>query len=197
MAVKYVKKYINKKSTDIAQIHWGPGQKVDAVAKYLLLGNLMEVVRQTGIPEVTLRKWKAEDWWKETEVELRKQSNQELEGKLGSLIDKSINVTMDSLEKGDLVYNQKTGKFVRVPLKARISHQITKDMIDRKFLLEKIANKEQFSEEAINDRLTSLKNEFLKFVHSKEVKGETINEKDQGTVIEAEVVVQNQGHGPA
>lgn len=193
MAVKYVKKYINKKPSDISQIHWSPAQKVDAVAKYLLLGNLMEVVRQSGIPEVTLRKWKAEDWWKETEVELRKQSNQELEGKLGSLIDKSINVTMDSLEKGDLVYNQKTGKFVRVPLKARVSHQITKDMIDRKFLLEKIANKEQYSEEAITDRLLLLKQEFLKFVNSKEIKNEESIREDQTALEVIDVQVPQNG----
>jgi transposase-like protein len=183
MAVKNIKKYINKRPGDGPQTQWSPQQKVDAVAKYLLLGNIMEVVRQTGIPEITLRKWKAEDWWKETEDELRKQSNQQLEGKLGNLIDKSIAVTLESLEQGDLVYNQKTGKFVRVPLKARVSHQIAKDMIDRKFLLEKIATKEKFTEEAISDRLIALKQEFLKFVNSKEIKNEPVEQTQKELTI--------------
>jgi hypothetical protein len=141
--------------------HWSPLQKENAVAKWLILGNIMEVQRQTGIPEITLRKWKAQDWWLEKEKELRKQANTELEGKLGRVLDKSLEQTMDRLENGDIFYNQKSGKFERVPVKAVVANQINKTMLDKKFLLEKINNQTENTQEAIVDRLEAIKKEFF------------------------------------
>lgn len=147
--------------------HWSPAQKEVAVAKWLILGNLMEVQRQTQIPEITLRKWKAQDWWSEKEKELRKQANTELEGKLGKVLDKSLEQTMDRLEHGDIFYNQRTGKFERVPVKANVVNQISKTMLDKKFILQQINAKSDNTEEAIADRLESLKKEFLSFAKRK------------------------------
>lgn len=143
--------------------HWSPDQKEMAVAKYLILGNLMEVQRQTQIPEITLRKWKMQDWWGEKEKELRKQANTELEGKLGKVLNKSLEQTMDRLENGDIFFNQKNGKFERVPVKANVVNQISKTMLDKKFVLQQINNRQDHTEEAIADRLESLKKEFLSF----------------------------------
>lgn len=147
--------------------HWSPAQKEMAVAKWLILGNLMEVQRQTQVPEITLRKWKAQDWWKEKETELRKQANTELEGKLGKVLDKSLEQTMDRLENGDIFYNQRTGKFERVPVKANVVNQISKNMLDKKFILQQINSKTDNTEEAIKDRLDALKKEFLNFAKKK------------------------------
>ena len=159
MATKVV--HVNKTKSMIKQVHWSPAQKEGAVAKWLILGNIMEVQRQTGIPEITLRKWKASDWWQEKEKELRKQANTELEGKLGRVLDKSLEQTMDRLEHGDIFYNQKTGKFERVPVKAVVANQINRTMLDKKFLLEQINNKKESGEEAIMDRLEAIKREFF------------------------------------
>ena len=162
---------INKKPGQLGPkgrpAHWSPAQKELAVAKWLILGNLMEVQRQTQIPEITLRKWKAQDWWKEKETELRKQANTELEGKLGKVLDKSLEQTMDRLEKGDIFYNQRTGKFERVPVKANVVNQISKTMLDKKFILQQINAKTDNTEEAIKDRLDALKKEFLSFAKKK------------------------------
>ena len=149
--------------------HWSPDQKEMAVAKYLILGNLMEVQRQTQIPEITLRKWKMQDWWQEKEKELRKQANTELEGKLGKVLNKSLEQTMDRLENGDIFYNQKTGKFERVPVKANVVNQISKTMLDKKFVLQQINNRADHTEEAIADRLESLKKEFLNFAKKNKI----------------------------
>lgn len=162
---------INKKPGQLGPkgrpAHWSPAQKEMAVAKWLILGNLMEVQRQTQIPEITLRKWKAQDWWQEKEKELRRQANTELEGKLGKVLSKSLEQTMDRLEHGDIFYNQRTGKFERVPVKANVVNQINKTMLDKKFILQQINTRTDNTEEAIADRLESLKKEFLNFAKKK------------------------------
>ena len=168
---------VNKKPGEVGPNggakHWEKSQKLDAVARWLILGNLVEVSRQMNIPEITLRKWKASDFWSEAEKELRLQANLELEGKLGRVIDKSIENTLDRLDKGDLVYNQKTGKFTRVPIKAQVINQISKTMLDKKFILEKINNKQEHSEEAVKDRLDALKKAFLDFAKNRKVVDES------------------------
>jgi hypothetical protein len=154
--------------------HWREDQKIDAVAKFLILGKLTEVGRDTGIPEDTLRKWKATDWWKETEQALRKESVQQTSGKLGKILDKSLSVVEDRLSHGDYVYDPKSGSIKRIGVKASVANQITKDVIDRKILLEKIAQKDERTDEKILDRLTALKQEFLKFTNSKTIEAKTI-----------------------
>lgn len=171
MPTKIIRKRLNKKPGQLGPMgkpaHWSPEQKTMAVAKWLITGNINEVQRQTQIPEITLRKWKASDWWKDKEAELRKQANTELEGKLGKVLDKSLEATLDRLDKGDVQYNPKTGAFVRVPIRATVVNQINKTMLDKKFILEKINSKQESSEEAIADRLESLKKEFLSFAKRK------------------------------
>ena len=167
--------YVNKTKTMGPKAQWSPAQKETAVAKWLILGNIMEVQRQTGIPEITLRKWKAADWWQEKEKELRKQANTELEGKLGRVLDKSLEQTMDRLENGDIFYNQKTGKFERVPVKAVVANQINKTMLDKKFLLEKINNQQDSTQEAIVDRLEAIKKEFFQMAKKRTEPSEIID----------------------
>jgi hypothetical protein len=148
---------------------WREDQKIEAVAKYLILGNMTMVAKETGIARETLYKWKQTDWWTDTENEIRKQSSQELQGKLGKLIEKGIKAVEDRLDKGDYVYDPKSGSIKRIGVKASVANQITKDSIDRKILLEKISTRGTSSEEAVAERLASLRTEFLKFVNSKQV----------------------------
>lgn len=186
MARKVV--YVNKSKNSPAKAHWSPSQKENAVAKWLILGNIMEVQRQTGIPEITLRKWKAQDWWTDKEKELRKQANTELEGKLGRVLDKSLEQTMDRLENGDIFYNQKSGKFERVPVKAVVANQINKTMLDKKFLLEKINNQQDSTQEAIVDRLEAIKKEFFAMAKKKT---ETVNVIDVTPIQENTNAIQS------
>ena len=148
---------------------WSEEQRIDAVAKYLILGNLSEVARETKIPRDTLNGWKQKDWWGEVEADIRKQTNQTLQGKLGKIIDKSLSTVEERLDKGDFVYDPKSGSIKRIGVKASVANQITKDSIDRKVLLEKISTRGTNSEEAVAERLASLRQEFLKFVNSKQI----------------------------
>jgi hypothetical protein len=164
-------KTVRTKKTKKGNGWWREDQKIDAVAQYLIFGNLSEVARVTKIPRDTIAKWKGTDWWADTEAEIRKESNQEIQGKLSKVLKKSLAVVEDRLEKGDFVYDPKSGSIKRIGVKASVANQITKDSIDRKVLLEKISNKGTNSDEAVATRLASLRTEFLKFVNSKQIEG--------------------------
>jgi hypothetical protein len=164
-------KTVRTKKTKKGHGWWREDQKVDCVAKYLIYGNIAEVCRQSGVPIDTIKKWKGTDWWTDTEAEIRKESSQEIQGKLGKILNKSLAVVEERLEKGDFVYDPKSGNIKRIGVKASVANQITKDSIDRKVLLEKIVNRGTNSDEAVATRLASLRTEFLKFVNSKQIEG--------------------------
>lgn len=173
---------------------WSEDQKIEAVAKYLILGNLSEVARETKIPRDTLAKWKGTDWWTDTEADIRKQTNQELQGKLGKIIDKSLKAVEERLDKGDFVYDPKSGSIKRIGVKASVANQISKDAIDRKVLLEKITTRSTSSEEAVAERLASLRTEFLKFVNSKQIEATREGDTKDGILQQTiPVTVQESG----
>lgn len=153
---------------------WREDQKTEVVAKYLILGSVTLAANECKIPVNTVFNWKQSDWWGETEAELRKQSSQELQGKLGKIIDKSLKAVEDRLDKGDYVYDPKSGSIKRIGVKASVANQITKDSIDRKMLLEKISTRGASSEQAVAERLASLREEFLKFVGSKTIQAKEV-----------------------
>jgi transposase-like protein len=182
MASRMVKVPVRKKDgLQGGRSHYSEEQRYEAVAQYLILGSVAEVSRITKIHKEALFRWKSEPWWQEAVDEIRKGSALEHAGKLQKVINSSINVLQDRLDKGDLQYNAKNGKIVRVGVKAAVANQITKDMIDRKALLEKLSNKSYSTEESIDNRLKSLQEEFLKFAKAKTIE---VEQKDIPNVID-------------
>ena len=158
----YKKVYVEKKGQGTRE-HWSPRQKREAVAAYLILGNMMLVVASTGIPEDTLRGWKAQQWWKDTEEEIRKGSKLELSGKLSKVISKTVEQLDDRVTNGDFIYQPKTGTFHRKPLDARTASRITVDLIDRAIILDDKVSIDRITDEGLEMRLKKLKDEMIKF----------------------------------
>jgi hypothetical protein len=158
----YKKVYVEKKKAGTKE-HWSPRQKREAVAAYLILGNMMFVVASTGIPEDTLRGWKAQQWWKDTEEEIRKGSKLELSGKLSKVISKTVEQLDDRVTNGDFIYEPKTKSFHRKPVDARTASRITVDLIDRAILLDDKVSTDRITDEGLEMRLKKLKEEMIKF----------------------------------
>ena len=55
---------------------------MEAVKTYLLIGNVAMTARMLDIPDVTLRSWRREDWWKDAVNEIRHTGKVELTAKL-------------------------------------------------------------------------------------------------------------------
>lgn len=157
---------------------WSNEERIEAVKTYLILGVITHVAAATGIPEITLRKWKAQDWWKEAEEEYRNSSKIEVSGKLSRIVNKTITALEDRVSNGDFFFNPVSKKWERKPVGANILHKITSDLIDKQLILEKDTTKEKTSDEGINSRLDKLRDEMIKFAKARKpvtVEGEIID----------------------
>lgn len=149
--------------------HWSDKQRIETVTLWLATGNLALTAATLGIPEITCRKWKASPWWKQMVEDFRQEENISLDATLSKVVKKSVEQLLDRVEGGDYQYDQKTGQLVRKPISARDAATITKDMLDRRDILQ--GKKEVISNDArrMEDRLLKLADEFSRFAKSKVV----------------------------
>jgi hypothetical protein len=144
--------------------HWSDSQKVDAVKTFVVFGNVPAVESALGVPRKTVHYWKTQQWWKDLESEIRAGDDIELSAKLKKVIDKSVEVLGDRLDKGDFVYDQKSGELKRRPVSMRDAHVVAKDLIDKKRVLDNKPT--QITETRIEDRLAMLAQKFEDFALS-------------------------------
>lgn len=114
---------------------WSDSQKTEAVQTYMILGSLKLVAGALKIPFDTLKVWKASEWWKTLEGELRVQEDLQLSVRLTKIVNKSYDVVEDRLEHGDFVYDQKTGSMRRKPVNMRDAHKVAVDLMEKKDML--------------------------------------------------------------
>lgn len=135
-------------------------QKVEAATSYLALGNLALVSRVLGIPEITLRVWKASDWWKNLVEEIKMQERIELSARMKRLVEASQTIVAQRLETGDPVFDQKTGKIVYKPVAMKDAHKVAVDLIDRRKDLEKLTVENTTGEKEDDKKLEKLAERF-------------------------------------
>ena len=138
---------------------WSEKQRMDAVNSYLLLGNLALTSRVLNIPEVTLRYWKAQPWWKDAVAEIKSSEKMQLSVRVKKLVDASLAVVEDRLINGDFQFDQKTGEVVRKPVNLKDAHKVAIDMADKHEALEKAEDVVQ-KEENVDDKLLRLADKF-------------------------------------
>lgn len=148
--------------------HWSDSQKIEAVTTYLALGNLVLTSSVLKIPEMTLRAWKAKQWWKDIEGELAVQDDIQLSARLKRIIETTISATEDRIANGDWVYNNKEGCLMRKPVNLRDVHKVTMDLIDKR---EHLDNKVPTSVamEQIDERLKKLAEKFEAIASNRKV----------------------------
>lgn len=140
-------------------VHWSEKQRMEAVNSYLLLGNLALTGRLLGIPEVTLRVWKAQTWWKDAVAEIKSSEKVQLSARIKKLVDASLTVVEDRLLNGDFQFDQKTGQVVRKPVNMKDAHKVAIDMADKQEQIERSDKPEQ-TEEHVEDKLLKLAEKF-------------------------------------
>ena len=181
--------YIKTKKTKAGQPgHWSENKRIEAVTTYLSTGNLTESARMLGIPVKTVQQWKVSEWWKELEKQIRSEEEQELDAKLTKIIDKTLEKLVDSIENGEHIYDQRTGKIKRMPAKMRDLNNAFNTILDKRQLIRKQPTKivEQTSTAT---QLQQLADSFAKFVQKKVddlpdmhyIEGETVIQQADGT----------------
>jgi hypothetical protein len=145
---------------------WSEGKRIDVVTTWLALGKIPLVSHATGVPEGTIRQWRTQPWWRELEISIQTESDQALDAKLAKRIDKALDVIWDRLEKGDFLYDPKTGEFIRKPVNMKDANKVMVDMMDKRMLIRK-QPKDIQSQEAVADILKNLAKEFATMVKQK------------------------------
>ena len=164
---------------------WSDKQKFEAVATYLLVGSMAQVSRLSGIPHITLRKWKAQPWWLEAEQEVKRSTKIELSGKLKKGIELAYAAIEDRLQNGEFFLDQKTGDIRRRPVSTEVATRAFGQLVDKQLLLEKHADSNvHVTQESVTERLAAIAAELMKFQQAKDV----TPAKPAPLVLEAEVI---------
>jgi hypothetical protein len=138
---------------------WSEGKRLEVVTTWLVLGKIPLVSATTGVPEGTIRQWRTQPWWKDLEISVQTESDQELDTKLAKRIDKALDLVMDRLDNGDYLYDPKTSTIVRKPVSMKDTWKVSTEMIDKRLLIRK-QPKELQNQAAIGDILKNLAKEF-------------------------------------
>lgn len=138
---------------------WPEAKRIEVVAAYLTLGNAALVESVTGVPQGTVRQWKTQPWWADLVAQVQQESDQELDSKLSTRVEKVLDLVQDRITNGDFIYNPHSGEFVRKPVSLRDGWKAGKEMIDVRLALRK--NQPQtVDQEAVQDILKNLATEF-------------------------------------
>ena len=176
--------YIRKKKTKAYEGGWWDDKKkLEAVTTYLAAGTLELTSAITNIPTQTLRNWKRTDWWKKYTEELQYEDNIKLDAKLEKIMNKSLDAVLDRVENGDVMYDPRTGKQIRIPAKLRDVQKVTTDIIDKRQFLRKVNKPEVEKHEQITaDHLVQLAQAFAQFANGNKAPPKEVN------IIDSEVI---------
>lgn len=144
---------------------------------------MAEVARICNVPTVTLRKWQKQDWWADLVNEIQKSDGQKSDNKMSRVIDKALDLIVERMEQGDYQYDQKTGRLVKVPLKARDLERVASGLFDKRQLIRKQPTNIKSSDLNQGERLLQLAEQFAKFAAgatAKPVEEKVINEYIEG-----------------
>lgn len=125
----------NRKKTHSPGERWPLEKKIEVVTQYMLLGSLKVVSAVTGVPYDVVRKWKGQPFWRDLEAEIRSTEHIQMDSKLSKIVEKSLDATLDRVENGDFIYDQKSGEVRRKPAALRDIHRVAVDILAKRELL--------------------------------------------------------------
>lgn len=137
MAAQERLKAITKRNAKVGKKHqkwarWTPAQKMEVVKSVLATGNMRIAAAMHGVGYDLVREWKGQAWWAVMEAELRSEQDIELDAKLTQIVDKSLDATLDRVENGDFIYDQKSGEIRRKPANLRDVHRVAVDTLKQR-----------------------------------------------------------------
>ena len=145
---------------------WSDAKRIEACTAYLALGNAGLVEVATGVPSGTVRQWKTQPWWKELVDQIQTESDQQVDTKLGSLVEKALVAVNDRLENGDFMWDSRNSEFVRKPVSLKDSWKVSAEMLDKRWLIRDRPDT-KVDTEAVSDILTKLAHDFAGMARKK------------------------------
>jgi len=113
-----------------------PVQKMQAVAAFVLTGSPAKAARLSGVDSGSIRYWKAKaPWWSMAVTEARKRKQDQFDGIMTGLLDKTLGELADRLVRGDPLVNKATGKMRRQKLSARDLIAVWNTLFEKRALM--------------------------------------------------------------
>lgn len=134
-------------------------EKLEAAKLYLITGNQATTAASLGIHKNTFNIWVNSQWFKELCAQIKSEGTIQLTNKLRTIASKALDVTMDRLENGEYIYDQKTGNMIRKPVQARDAHKIAVDFLEQSNKQEATLVRE-VTNDAVSGRLNQLAEAF-------------------------------------
>lgn len=182
---------IRNTKTRLENAQWPFAKKLEVVTQYLVLGNMTLVAAITKVPLSTIRKWKLDPSWREIEAEIRGTQNIQLDKKLTDIAEKSLDATLDRVENGDFIYDQKSGEIRRKPVALRDVHRVAVDILTKRELIRGNATQRTENNQiSIADQLKSLALEMAKWSTSPKKKVIELEEVEDAIYEEQETGLQ-------
>ena len=154
------KQRVQRKKAGDGNKSYSDEQKMELVKLYLITGNLAASAASLRIPEVTARYWKAKEWWKQLESEMRVSEQLQLSARMKRIVERSMAVVEDRLENGDWQYNPKTGQLFRKPVLMKDAHKVTMDMATKAIELDDKRVEAPELEESTQNKFVELAEKF-------------------------------------
>ncbi len=100
---------------------YGRQERIQAVAAYLIHGNVSKASKTTGISKTTIRDWRKTEWWGPLSDEVRAEKEHEFQAGFTRIVESAIGQVEDRLKLGDvkLVKTRDGHEQVRVPVSAK------------------------------------------------------------------------------
>lgn len=154
---------------------------------------MVETARVTNVPVSTLENWKRAEWWDETVQSIQSGEGQKQDNKMSKVIDKALDLILERMEQGDYQYDQKTGRLVKVPLKARDLERVASGLFDKRQLIRKQPTNIKASDMNQQEHLLKLAEQFALMATGKKpaepkvvdefIENDTVVELEDGTFI--------------
>lgn len=132
---------------------------------------LDEVSRALGVSADTVRQWRMSPWWEKRYNQEDMQGMDVADAKLDRIVEKATDIMEDRLDNGDIFYDQKNCKEVRVPVKLVTAAKVLESATQSKETLREINSR--VAQSSMEDNLKQLLLEFRKFSEAKDITPET------------------------
>jgi hypothetical protein len=173
----YVK---NKKTLPHQPGTWDQKKQLEVVTTFLATGSNAETSRMCNVPLATVIRWKQQDWWPTLVSEIQGGEGQKQDNKMSKAIDKALDMLLVRIDEGDYQYDQKTGRVVKIPLKARDLERVASGLFDKRQLIRKQPTNIKVDSVNQTDRLLKLAEQFAVFAGQKVPEEKIVNEYIEG-----------------
>lgn len=145
---------------------WSDKIKLEAITLFMAIGSITMVATQLNIPFETVRTWQKQQWWKDKVKEIQSEDYDKLDAKLTKALDKALDQVMDRIDKGEYIYDPKTGKVKQMPAKLRDLNTAFNSLMDKRQLIRKQPTK-IVEQTTTATQLQNLADQFAQFVTGK------------------------------